>query len=324
MRAWAEMFDAFLARARRTPRRTPSATTSTTSTASPATTACATCSPPAASSCPRATRRPARRGDRVRAGQPQERRCSTRCSPATASTPTPARSRCSTRCDARGHRSPSSRRRANAPACSRAAGLADRFDIVVDGGVASRAGLPGKPAPDTFVHAAGQPRRPADRAVVVEDAVSGVAGRSAPALRAGDRGRPRGGRRHAARRGRRPRRRGPGGARRRRGVDEQLHGASTRLPARRPAGPARASRSTRGGWSSATTTPRDLGPHRDPVRGRQRLPRHARQRRGGPRDASRTAPSSTASTRPGRSSTPRRPSASPASARRSSTSRTPS
>ncbi len=60
---------------------------------------------------------------------------------------------------------------------------------------------------------------------------------------------------------------------------------------------------------------RQPGPRhdRDAVLGRQRLPRPARQRRRGPRLATRTAPTSTASTRPGRSSTPRRRSASPGS-----------
>lgn len=54
------------------------------------------------------------------------------------------------------------------------AGLRDRFEVVVDGNVASQLGLPGKPAPDTFVHAARElGAEPAD-AVVYEDAVSGV------------------------------------------------------------------------------------------------------------------------------------------------------
>ena len=43
---------------------------------------------------------------------------------------------------------------ANAPAVLAAAGLADRFATVVDGRVAGELGLPGKPAPDTFLHAA--------------------------------------------------------------------------------------------------------------------------------------------------------------------------
>jgi beta-phosphoglucomutase family hydrolase len=63
----------------------------------------------------------------------------------------------------------------NAPAVLAAAGLADRFDVVVDGAVAAAEGLSGKPAPDTFVAAARRLAvKPAD-AVVMEDAVSGVA-----------------------------------------------------------------------------------------------------------------------------------------------------
>ena len=63
---------------------------------------------------------------------------------------------------------------ANAPAVLAAAGLADRFSTVVDGRVATALGLPGKPAPDTFVHAATECGTTPARAVVVEDAVSGV------------------------------------------------------------------------------------------------------------------------------------------------------
>ncbi len=63
---------------------------------------------------------------------------------------------------------------ANARAVLAAAGLADRFVSVVDGRVASAVGLPGKPAPDTFLRAAREcGAAPAD-SVVVEDAVSGV------------------------------------------------------------------------------------------------------------------------------------------------------
>lgn len=54
------------------------------------------------------------------------------------------------------------------------AGLADRFEIVVDGNVAAALGLPGKPAPDTFVHAARELGASPEQAVVYEDAVSGV------------------------------------------------------------------------------------------------------------------------------------------------------
>ena len=63
----------------------------------------------------------------------------------------------------------------NAPAVLDAAGLADRFEVVVDGQVAAEAGLPGKPAPDTFLEASNRLGVDPERAVVFEDAVSGVA-----------------------------------------------------------------------------------------------------------------------------------------------------
>jgi beta-phosphoglucomutase family hydrolase len=56
-----------------------------------------------------------------------------------------------------------------------AAGLRDRFATVVDGNVADELGLAGKPAPDTFLHAAAALGAAAADAVVLEDAVSGVA-----------------------------------------------------------------------------------------------------------------------------------------------------
>ncbi|MBW2504009.1 MAG: beta-phosphoglucomutase family hydrolase [Deltaproteobacteria bacterium] len=60
-----------------------------------------------------------------------------------------------------------------------AAGIRDLFDCVIDGNVASQLGLPGKPAPDTFLEAARLLDVDPSRAVVVEDAVSGVqAGRA--------------------------------------------------------------------------------------------------------------------------------------------------
>jgi beta-phosphoglucomutase family hydrolase len=62
----------------------------------------------------------------------------------------------------------------NAPAVLAAAGLADRFEVVVDGVVAAREHLAGKPSPQTFLHAAERLGVTADRAVVVEDALSGV------------------------------------------------------------------------------------------------------------------------------------------------------
>lgn len=58
-------------------------------------------------------------------------------------------------------------------------GIGDLFDIVVDGTVAAKLGLPGKPAPDTFLEAARELNVLPERAVVVEDAISGVqAGRA--------------------------------------------------------------------------------------------------------------------------------------------------
>ena len=62
----------------------------------------------------------------------------------------------------------------NAPAVLAAAGLADRFRTVVSGAVATELGLPGKPAPDTFLHAAAELGATASTSVVLEDAVSGV------------------------------------------------------------------------------------------------------------------------------------------------------
>jgi beta-phosphoglucomutase family hydrolase len=62
----------------------------------------------------------------------------------------------------------------NAPAVLEAAGIAGRFRTVVGGAVAADLGLPGKPAPDTFLHAAEALGAPAASTVVLEDAVSGV------------------------------------------------------------------------------------------------------------------------------------------------------
>ncbi|WP_404381068.1 beta-phosphoglucomutase family hydrolase [Knoellia locipacati] len=62
----------------------------------------------------------------------------------------------------------------NAPAVLEAAGIADRFPVVVSGAVAAELGLAGKPSPETFLHAAEQLGVSKDRAVVLEDATSGV------------------------------------------------------------------------------------------------------------------------------------------------------
>jgi alpha,alpha-trehalose phosphorylase len=55
------------------------------------------------------------------------------------------------------------------------AGISDLFDIRVDGETALELHLPGKPAPDTFLEAARRLGIPPGRAVVVEDALAGVA-----------------------------------------------------------------------------------------------------------------------------------------------------
>jgi alpha,alpha-trehalose phosphorylase len=57
----------------------------------------------------------------------------------------------------------------------RAAGIANLFELTVDGRDISTAGLRGKPAPDAFLEAARRLGLPAERATVVEDAVAGVA-----------------------------------------------------------------------------------------------------------------------------------------------------
>lgn len=63
----------------------------------------------------------------------------------------------------------------NAEEVLRGAGLFDRFEHIVDGNVAAREGLPGKPAPDTYLHGARLLGVDPARTVVYEDAVSGVA-----------------------------------------------------------------------------------------------------------------------------------------------------
>jgi beta-phosphoglucomutase family hydrolase len=62
----------------------------------------------------------------------------------------------------------------NAGAILEAANLADLFEDRVDGLVAEELGLPGKPAPDTFLEAARRLEVAPSRTVVIEDAIVGV------------------------------------------------------------------------------------------------------------------------------------------------------
>ncbi|MFV0406917.1 MAG: HAD family hydrolase [Propioniciclava sp.] len=62
----------------------------------------------------------------------------------------------------------------NAPLVLSAAGIESWFDLVVDGTVAERERLAGKPAPDTFRYAARQLGIPVADCAVIEDAESGV------------------------------------------------------------------------------------------------------------------------------------------------------
>jgi beta-phosphoglucomutase family hydrolase len=67
----------------------------------------------------------------------------------------------------------------NAAAVLEAAGIASRFEVVVDGLVATAEHIAGKPAPDTYLHAARLLGLTAAECVVIEDAHSGVqAGRA--------------------------------------------------------------------------------------------------------------------------------------------------
>lgn len=68
---------------------------------------------------------------------------------------------------------------ANCEVVLRAANILDLFDTRVDGQVASRLHLAGKPAPDTYLKAAELLGVAPSRAVVVEDAISGVQSGSA-------------------------------------------------------------------------------------------------------------------------------------------------
>lgn len=63
---------------------------------------------------------------------------------------------------------------ANARAVLEAASLLERFDVIVDGVVASEQRLRGKPFPDTFAYAAGQLELDPSVVCVFEDALAGI------------------------------------------------------------------------------------------------------------------------------------------------------
>lgn len=63
----------------------------------------------------------------------------------------------------------------NAPEVLNAAGLASRFQVVIDGNVSAQRGIAGKPAPDMYLAAAADLHVSPARTAVVEDALSGVA-----------------------------------------------------------------------------------------------------------------------------------------------------
>lgn len=70
----------------------------------------------------------------------------------------------------------------NARPVLKAAGLIDRFSVIVDGVTAADHNLPSKPSPDVFLYGAQQLGAPIDTTAVVEDAISGVQAGSAGAF----------------------------------------------------------------------------------------------------------------------------------------------
>lgn len=62
----------------------------------------------------------------------------------------------------------------NTPQVLEVTGIGDQFDYVMHGGIAGEMGLPGKPAPDTFLAAAEALGETAGTSAVLEDAISGV------------------------------------------------------------------------------------------------------------------------------------------------------
>ncbi len=62
----------------------------------------------------------------------------------------------------------------NAAEVLEAAGVTGLFQVMIDGGYAAEHGLKGKPEPDIFLEAAGKLKADPERAIVIEDAISGV------------------------------------------------------------------------------------------------------------------------------------------------------
>ena len=275
--------------------RTPTPTTSRTSTASRATTGSARSWQSRGIELPEGDPdgRPDRE-DRLRARQPQERRVRGGARDATASRPTRARGALVEALAERGIALAVVSSSRNAPDVLRAADMIDFFPTIVDGRVATERHLAGKPAPDTFLYAAEQlGAEPRARSC------SRTRSAASPPGKAGhfglvDRRRPRRRRRGAHRERRRPwssptsrsccERR-----------DAPLMPDVERRPRQARAGPSHEAppvtdfldrtRFPVDPWR--LVEPRfsdaDLGTTETLFARRQRLPRHARQRRGGPR-----------------------------------------
>ena len=62
----------------------------------------------------------------------------------------------------------------NTPEVLQVTGIGDQFDYVMHGGIAGEMGLPGKPAPDTFIAAAAALGETPATCAVLEDAIAGV------------------------------------------------------------------------------------------------------------------------------------------------------
>ena len=128
---------------------------------------------------------------RVRPGQPQERRLQRGARPRRRHALPRLGARCSTRCASCGCRSRSSRRRPTPPPCSTPPAWPTGSSPSSTAGSPPRSGWPAsrRPTPSCTPPPSAAPR-PA-RSVVVEDAVSGVRAGAAGGVRAGHRRRPR-------------------------------------------------------------------------------------------------------------------------------------